>query len=141
MRSALKQCSVIVIGVVAAITSVVSPALAELPLQVGVYRLGSKYIQIAQTGSRMCFRGFSIHGATTASISPDRENPGFYLINGFDDTVFHQSEINTILFGSRNQLVSYSADYEFPRDLGEDLQRCLKSQQPFFERVSGGRGE
>lgn len=113
---------------------------AALPLQVGVYRVGSRYIQIAQKGRRMCFRGFSVNGATTASIASDTKNPGFYLINGYKDTVMHQQDRNILLFGEMNNLISYEADYEFPRNLTDDLKRCLNSQKPFFERVSGGRG-
>ncbi|MFB8788101.1 MAG: hypothetical protein U7123_04470 [Potamolinea sp.] len=115
------------------------PSIA-LPLQVGVYRVGSTYIQIAQKGNRLCFRGFSARGATTASIYPDSENPGFYKINGLTDLVISQQDPKTLLFGNLNSLSSYEADYEFPRDITDDLQRCLQSKKTFLERVSGGRG-
>jgi hypothetical protein len=114
---------------------------AALPLQAGVYRVGSRYIQIAQKGRRMCFRGFSTNGVTTASIAPDTKNPGFYRINGYKDTVVRQQDPNILLIGELNNLSPYEADNEFPRDLTDDLKRCLNSQKPFFERASGGRGK
>jgi hypothetical protein len=108
---------------------------AALPLQVGIYRDGSRYIQIAQKGRRLCYRGFSINGVTTASITPDAKNPGFYLIHGFKDVVLSQQELNTLLFGELNNLLPYEADPEFPHDISPDLQRCLNSKKPFFKQV------
>jgi hypothetical protein len=135
----LKAKSINAIGTILFSLGFSMPAFA-LPLQVGVYRVGSRYIQIAQQGNRLCFRGFSINGVTTASISPDSEHSGFYLINGLDDTVVHQKDLKTLFIGQINNLEPYEADYEFPRNISDDLQRCLQSQKPFFERISGGRG-
>lgn len=135
----LKARSITTIGTILFSLGFSLPAVA-LPLQVGVYRVGSRYIQIAQKGNRLCFRGFSARGATTASITPDSEHPDFYLINGLNDTVLHQKDLKTLFFGEMNNLELYEVNYSFPGDITDDLQRCLQSQKPFFERVSGGRG-
>lgn len=116
-------------------------SLAALPLQVGVYHGdGSRYIQIAQTENRICFKGFSPNGVTVASIAVDTNRQNFYKINGFKGTFLLQQDTDTLLFGPANQLIKYAADYGFSRDLDDDLQQCLSSQKPFFKQKSGGRG-
>ncbi len=116
-------------------------SLAALPLQVGVYHGGgSRYIQIAEKQNRICFKGFSSNGVTVASIVVDTNRQDFYNINGFEGNLLFQQDKETLLFGRRNQLSKYTADYGFPRDLGNDLEECLNSQKPFFRQKSGGRG-
>lgn len=116
-------------------------SLAALPLQVGVYHGGgSRYIQIAEKQNRTCFKGFSSNGVTVASVSVDTSSQQFYKINGFDGTLLFQQEQETLLFGRKNQLIKYRADYGFSRDLDDDLKECLSSQKPFFRQKSGGRG-
>ena len=115
-------------------------SLAALPLQVGVYHGGgSRYIQIAEKQNRICFKGFSSNGVTVASVAVDTSSQEFYKINGFGTLLFQQDQV-TLLFGQRNQLSKYTADYGFPRDLDDDLKECLSSQKPFFRQKSGGRG-
>lgn len=120
------------------IASIAEIGLAAIPLQVGVYRVGSRYIQIAQRENRLCFHGFSIHGATTASLEPDRDRPDVYRVNGFDDTVLLQQDADTLLMGPIHYLNPYPADYEFPQTISDDLEVCLSSTKPFFKRISGG---
>lgn len=116
-------------------------SLAALPLQVGVYHGGgSRYIQIAEKQNRICFKGFSSNGVTVASVAVDTSSQEFYKINGFGGTLLFQQDQGTLLFGQRNQLSKYTADYGFPRDLDDDLKECLSSQKPFFRQKSGGRG-
>jgi hypothetical protein len=116
-------------------------SLAALPLQVGVYHGGgSRYIQIAEKQNRICFKGFSSNGVTVASVVADTNRQEFYKINGFDGTLLFQQDQETLLFGLRNQLNKYTANYGFPRDLSDDLEECLSSQKPFFRQKSGGRG-
>jgi hypothetical protein len=116
-------------------------ALAALPIQVGVYRgPGSRYIQIAQKENRICFKGFSANGVTVASVAADTNRKDFYKINGFNDTFLLQQDTDTVLFCPVNQLIKYAADYGFSRNLDDDLQECLTSQNPFFKRKSSGRG-
>jgi hypothetical protein len=116
-------------------------SLAALPLQVGVYHGGgSRYIQIAQTEKRICFKGFSLKGVIVASVAADTNRQELYKINGFNDTFLLQQDTDTLLFGPVNQLIKYAADYGFSRDLDDDLQECLSSQKPFFKQKSGGRG-
>ncbi len=67
-------------------------------------------------------------------------NVGYNKINGFGATLLFQQDQGTLLFGQRNQLSKYTADYGFPRDLDDDLKECLSSQKPFFRQNSGGRG-
>ncbi len=77
---------------------------------------------------------------TVASVVVDTNRQEFYKINGFDGALLFQQDQKTLLFGPRNQLSKYTADYGFPRDLGDDLEECLSSQKPFFRQKSGGRG-
>lgn len=135
----LKSSSITTIGTILFALGFSMPAFS-LPLQVGVYSVGSRYIQIAQKGSRLCYRGFSANGATTASITHDSEHSGFYFVNGFNDIVLYQQDTESLLFGEKNNLQPYKANYGFPDNLGDDLQRCLQSQKPFYQQVSGGRG-
>jgi hypothetical protein len=109
-------------------------SLAALPLQVGVYRLGSRYIQIAEKQNRICFKNSSSYGATVASVSADTNRQDFYQINGVDGAFLLQQDQETLLFGPIHQLVNYAAEYNFPRELDDDLQQCLSSQKPFFKR-------
>ena len=113
-------------------------AASAFPLQEGVYRVGSRYIQIAQQNERICFRGFSMRGATIASVEPHPDRPDFYIINGRDDTVLTQQDIDTLLIGPINRLDKYPADYEVSRSLGEDLQECLNSTEPFYSKSQAG---
>ena len=117
-------------------------SLAALALQVGVYHgSGSRYIQIAEKQNRICFKGFSSNGVTVASVAVDTSSQESYnKINGFGGTLLFQQDQETLLFGQRNQLSKYTADYGFPRDLDDDLKECLSSQKPFFRQKSGGRG-
>ncbi|MBD0341977.1 MAG: hypothetical protein ICV61_14195 [Microcoleus sp. Co-bin12] len=116
-------------------------SLAALPLQVGVYHGGgSRYIQIAEKQNRICFKSRSSNGVTVASVAVNTSSQEFYKINGFDDTLLFQQDRETLLFGRKNQLSKYRADYGFSRDLDDDLEECLSSQKPFFRQKSGGRG-
>ena len=129
------------LGIIAAcLASFSGGKAAAFPLQQGVYRVGSQYIQIAQQNERICFRGFSMRGVTIASVEPHPERPDFYIINGLDDTVLTQQDMDTLLIGPINRLRKYPADYEFPRDVFDDLQECLNSTEPFYNQTSGGRG-
>ena len=102
-----------------------------LPLQVGVYRTGSNYIQIAE-GERLCYQGFSARGSIVASIAADPQHEGFYQVNGLNDIVLYQPNIETLFAGSVHQLNSYTADYSFSREISSTLQQCLTSTAPFF---------
>jgi hypothetical protein len=113
------------------------PTLAALPLQVGVYRVGSRYIQIAEQNNRICFVGFSARGATTASVEPDPNYHTFYKVEGYEGAVLVQSDINTLLFGPTHYLEEYPVDRSFSRESTEDLEACLNSVEPFLNRVSG----
>jgi hypothetical protein len=104
-----------------------------LPLQIGIYRQSSSYIQIANQGDRLCYRGFSVAGATTASLIPDPNQPDSYRISGRTDTVLRQETNHSILFGSIHQLNSIEADYDVSREVGDVLQDCLNSRDEFYQ--------
>jgi hypothetical protein len=110
-----------------------------LPLQSNVYRMGSGYIQVAVKGKRLCYSGSSSRGSTVASVTPDSQLNGFYRINGWSDTVLYQQDIDTLLFGSVDELIAYEADYDVPRDVNSILQHCLDSSSPFFRQTSSTR--
>jgi hypothetical protein len=107
----------------------------SLPIQVGSYTLGSKYIQIAKSGNRICFQGSSVHGQTTASITPDPKHRGFYLIHGWEDARLYQQEQKTLFFGELNSLMGYQTDYESNDNINTDLQQCLNTTQPFYRQT------
>lgn len=127
--------------VAAVIVSSVSPAFASpLPLQKGIYYGGgSRYIQIAAKGERLCSHGYSGRGATVASITPDPSLEGFYRINGWTDTVLYQQDLKTLLFGSTNNLLPYEADDNLSQDISGSLQQCLESNT-LFQRRFDARG-
>jgi hypothetical protein len=106
---------------------------SNLPLQVGVYRQGSGYIQIANQGDRLCYQGYSVAGSTTASLTPDQNQPGFYRISGWPDTLIRQETTHSILFGSAHQLNAIEADYDVSKTIGDALQACLNSRDNFHE--------
>lgn len=111
-----------------------------LPLQVGMYRVGSRYIQIAAQGDRLCYQGSTVNGSTTASLRPMSAMPGFYQIHGWDDIFLKQETTDTILFGTKHQLGPYPADYSLPRDVNQILQACLDSREDFFQQETVQRG-
>jgi hypothetical protein len=115
------------------------PATSGLPLQVGIYRTGSRYIQIANQGERLCYHGFTARGATTASLTPDPNRPGFYKIYGWNDTVLKQETNHSILFGSEHRLNSIEADNSFPAEIGDVLQACLDSRSNFNQAKTSFR--
>lgn len=118
---------------------VAGKSLAALPLQVGVYRLGSIYIQIAEKENRICYHGASARQSTVASVAADTNHQDFYKINGLDGLFLLQQDTDTLLFGPVNNLNKWVAEYGSTRDLDDDLQECLSSQKPFFKQKSGGR--
>ncbi|MBD1824375.1 hypothetical protein H6F51_18045 [Cyanobacteria bacterium FACHB-DQ100] len=118
------------------------PAMA-LPLQEGMYRIGSKYIQISANGDRLCYQGLSARGSTTASIGT-YTLPDFYVVNfktadSKETLVLHQPTIGNLLFGTLHNLASWEADYQSPRSQNDAMKRCLGSQSPFIEQSTSSR--
>lgn len=107
---------------------------SNLPLQAGIYRVSSRHIQIANQGDRLCYRGATARGSTTASITPASDMPGFYRIAGWADTFLKQETTKTLLFGSKHQLSSYPADYEIRPVIDDVLQACLDSREDFHKQ-------
>lgn len=110
-----------------------APAIAGgMPLQVGGYRIGSKYIYIGNQGDRLCYSGFSGRGSLTASLNPDSQFPGLYHLQN-TDLVLYQDTPDTLYFGEQHTLTPWPRD----RDLNEtpaDLKDCLESLQPVFQQ-------
>lgn len=106
----------------------------RLPIQVGNYASGSRYITIFKKEERFCFLGYSIYGYSIASIfeEPDKEN--MYRLHGYGNTELIQKDYETLFFGG--------GDYELDADQRElptvdgiddqDIQRCLETSEPFF---------
>lgn len=112
-----------------------------LPLQVGVYRLGTdNSIQLAQKGDRLCYQGFSSRGSSTGSIALDARLSDFSRINGFDDAVLYQPDLETLLFGPIHQLTKYTADSSASRTISPTLQQCLNAKEPFSKLEQGQQG-
>ncbi len=109
------------------------------PLQAGVYRIGSKYIQIAQQGDRRCYRGMSNNGVTIASLVPSRN--GFYQINGWPNSFVKQVDSDHLSLGHINHMMPYPIDRESSGEISPNLQACLDSPAPFFKQAERGRGQ
>lgn len=123
-----------------------APALPimALPLQEGMYRIGSKYIQIAAKGDRVCYEGMSARGGLTSSVAPHPTLPDFFLVNfltqeGKEPLVLHQPSVGQLLYGTVHQLSNWDADYQIPRDKSDRMKRCLESTKPFREDVKSSR--
>jgi hypothetical protein len=113
-------------------------SLRSRPLQAGVYRIGSKYIQIAKQGDRLCYRGMSNNGVTIASLIPSRN--GFYQINGWSDGFVKQVDTEHLSLGNINNMTPYPIDRESSSEITPNLQACLDSTEPFFKQSERGRG-
>jgi hypothetical protein len=124
----------ILLSAIAMIVAFPLAAIAQ-PLQVGVYGIGSRYIQIATQGKRICYQGFSIRRAITASVIPEKN--GFYQIHGFTGRYLIQKDDKTLLAGEKFNLNSYEAIPDFSREVSGDLQQCLDSNKPFFKQIVG----
>ena len=114
------------------------PEAQALPLQTGIYSIGaSSHIMISSKGQRYCFAGFSNNGRMIASLYPDPDNPGFYRLNGNSEAGVYQEDVNTLLWGSPNDLlpVSRNRDMEAEGSLTDkDVQTCLNSSKPFYRQ-------
>jgi hypothetical protein len=129
-------------GTVAFSILATAPAMA-LPLQVGNYRIGSKYIQIASKGDRVCYQGKTATRAVTASVAPHSLSD-FYVVNfktdGTQETlVLHQPAIGHLLFGTVHTLNDWEADYQMDRSLNDAMKNCLNTQSPFFDETKSLR--
>ena len=111
-----------------------SESARKIKLNLGIYNVGSTYIQIAAKGDRQCFHIFSMRSWRVGSITPDDQHEGFYRVQGWDNIRLSQLDPETLLVDA----VSYQANYQFPRDIDENLQQCLDSEAP-FERTGQGR--
>jgi hypothetical protein len=129
-------------GTVAFSILATAPAMA-LPLQVGNYRIGSKYIQIASKGDRVCYQGKSATRAVTASVAPHSLSD-FYVVNfkmdGTQETfVLHQPAIGHLLYGRVHMLRDWEADYNINLPVDEAMKRCLNTESPFFDESNQSR--
>ena len=109
----------------------------EMPLQSGVYSRRSKYVQIENKGSRLCYRAFSVAGYTTASLSPDPKRAGFYRTHGMSNMVLKQYDLDTLLIGEPNKLNPIKSDLTFVdrSNIPDDLKKCLSSKGNFHEQL------
>lgn len=107
-----------------------------IPLQVGTYSVGSKYIQIAKQGDRYCYQGSSSNGMTIATLTPSRD--GRYAINQWDSFV-KQQDADHLLFGSADNMLPYPMNQEMSDIMSEPMQECLNSTEPFFQQYKGMR--
>jgi hypothetical protein len=132
-------------GIVPSITFILlttSSAMA-LPLQDGSYRIGSKYIQLASKGDRICYQGKTATRGTTASVAP-HSTPDFFVVNfktaGSKETLLlHQPSLGHLLYGTAHNLADWEVDYSVDRLQDDVMKRCLNSQAPFFEESKSSR--
>ncbi len=104
-------------------------SLAALPLQPGVYRMGSGYIQIESRGERFCYHGFSARGGAVSPIQADDQQPGYYrlLLPQFQGLLLHQHNKSTLLFGPLEQMIPYQIESNFPQTPDPALLQCLEN--------------
>lgn len=105
-----------------------------MPLKPGLYRWASKYIQIAQKGDRLCYQGSTARASLTASLQRDSQNPEIYRLHGAKDLVVKQNQADQILYGSRDNLLPYTAEAEPNLELNPAMQQCLKSTKPYYKQ-------
>ncbi|WP_198807090.1 hypothetical protein [Leptolyngbya sp. BL0902] len=108
----------------------------NLPLQVGNYESGSRYITLFKRGDRFCFLGSTARGSSIASIFEDPKGKNVYRINGFGNAQLIQKDYETLFFGGGNY--ELSADQrELPtidNTNDQDIRQCLESSEPFLIR-------
>jgi hypothetical protein len=110
----------------------------SLSLQPGVYRVASRYIQIAKQGDRLCYQGTG-RGRTIASVSPHPTLVGLYRIDGWDDTILQQERSDTLSFGSEKLRHPYPIDATITPEISADLQACLDSTTVYHQQFPPGR--
>jgi hypothetical protein len=115
------------------------PPQPSLSLQPGVYRVASRYIQIAKQGDRICYRGMG-RGSTIASVSSHPTKVGLYRIDGWDDAILQQERSDTLSFGSEKLRQPYPIDASITPGISEDLQACLDSTTVYHKQLPPGRG-
>jgi hypothetical protein len=115
------------------------PPKPSLSLQPGVYRVASRYIQIAKQSDRICYRGTG-RGKTIASVSPHPTKAGLYRIDGWDDAILQQERSDTLSFGSEKLRQPYPIDANITPEIDADLQACLDSTTVYHKQFPAGRG-
>ncbi len=104
----------------------------QTTLRPGTYRMsGSNYIQIAVRGDRLCYRGSSNAGKTTASLSPISNQPGSYRIYNFGNGADVDPGMDVI---SQQRLNSYQLDNVSPNTLDKDLEACLDTTGNYYNQ-------
>jgi hypothetical protein len=114
------------------------PPQASLSLQPGIYRVASRYIQIAKQGDRLCYQGTG-RGRTIASVSPHPTIQGLYRIDGWEDTILQQERSDTLAFGSEKSRQPYPIDATITPEIDADLQACLDSTTVYHQQFPPGR--
>lgn len=110
-----------------------------LPLQPGLYSMGSKYIQIARNGDRWCFQGFSARATSISSLSPDPKNPSLYRLHGTADAVVRQERPDQLAYGSTENLLPYSVNRQIGSDLSTEMKQCLNTSRPYHKMIRSTR--
>jgi hypothetical protein len=114
------------------------PQLTTISLQPGVYRVASRYIQIAKQGDRLCYQGTG-RGRTIASVSPHPTIQGLYRIDGWEDAILQQERSDTLAFGSEKLRQPYPIDATITPEIDADLQACLDSTTVYHQQFPPGR--
>jgi hypothetical protein len=114
------------------------PPKPSLSLQPGVYRVASRYIQIAKQGDRLCYQGTG-RGRTIASVSPHPTIRGLYRIDGWEDAILQQERSDTLAFGSEKSRQPYPIDATITPEIDADLQACLDATTVYHQQFPAGR--
>lgn len=101
------------------------------PLLPGTYYRGSGYIGIHQLEDRFCYTGYNARGGVTASLSEVANQPGVYVISGFEsDTTLSQSSRDILTFGvTEYERIEEAVPLE---QTSAEVQSCLTSTEPYF---------
>ncbi len=117
----------------------------ESVLTPGTYNMGSRYIQIAQQGARLCYQGSSFPsgryaiavGETTGSLSYEAEE---WVADGwqrYGRRITLQQSGESLIVNLDDTERSEYAFMKFDEEYSSAMLKCLNSKKTFFEAAPG----
>ncbi|GAB4439639.1 MAG: hypothetical protein D6742_12485 [Cyanobacteria bacterium J069] len=125
----------VVSTVVLATLGGVDAALANLPLQVGVYQAGNRSARVATLDNRLCVQFFALGTIVTASIDRKSDHLGVYNIERVNQ-VLVQPDLRSLLIGPPHELVLYTRVENVPPTMNLLLQECLTSRREYLNQTN-----
>jgi hypothetical protein len=133
------------------LNAVIQPAVVfaqKTTIKATTYNIGSRYITIANQGSRYCYEGISAPsgryavavGETTGSLSSEK---GYFVIEGWKKygrtITLRQKGENLLISQNTNSSEEYNflQSGSFGEKYSDSLIKCLKSTGTYFEAQPG----